>query len=34
MNELRARVISQEKGSYLLQSEAGVKPAAVSGKYR
>lgn len=34
MNELRARVISQEKGSYKLQSEAGIKTATVSGKYR
>ena len=34
MNELRARVISQEKGRYKLQSEAGIKTATVSGKYR
>ena len=34
MNELRARVILQEKGMYRLQSDAGVKSATVSGKYR
>ena len=34
MNELRARVISQEKGLYKLQSGAEVKSAVVSGKYR
>ena len=34
MNELRARVISQEKGLYKLQSGTEVKPAVVSGKYR
>ena len=34
MNELRARVISQEKGIYKIQSGAGIKPATVSGKYR
>ena len=34
MNELRARVISQEKGMYKIQSGADVKSAAVSGKYR
>jgi len=32
--EIRARVISQEKGSYTLSSELGEKDAAVSGKYR
>ena len=34
MNELRARVISQEKGMYIIQSGIGVKQAVVSGKYR
>ena len=34
MNELRARVISQEKGMYKLQSGIELKSAAVSGKYR
>lgn len=34
MNELRARVIAQEKGLYKLQSGTEVKSAAVSGKYR
>lgn len=34
MNELRARVISQEKGIYKIQNGAEVKSAAVSGKYR
>ena len=34
MNELRARVISQEKGMYKIQSGTEVKSAAVSGKYR
>ncbi len=34
MNELRARVISQEKGMYRIQSAAEVRPAVVSGKYR
>ena len=34
MNELRARVISQEKGLYKLQSGTEVKSAVVSGKYR
>ena len=34
MNELRARVISQEKGMYRLQSDAGAKSAVVCGKYR
>lgn len=34
MNELRARVISQEKGIYKIQSGAEVKSAVVSGKYR
>lgn len=34
MNELRARVISQEKGLYKLQSGTELKSAVVSGKYR
>lgn len=34
MNELRARVISQEKGIYKLQSGTAVKLAEISGKYR
>ncbi len=34
MGERRARVISQEKGSYRISSGADVKMAAVSGKYR
>ena len=34
MNELRVRVISQEKGIYKVSSPAGVRAAAVSGKYR
>ena len=34
MNELRARVISQEKGIYTLSSGTEIKSAAVSGKYR
>lgn len=34
MNELRARVISQEKGLYKLQNGIEVKSAVVSGKYR
>ena len=34
MNELRARVISQEKGLYKLKSGTEVKSAVVSGKYR
>ena len=34
MNELRARVISQEKGLYKRQSGTEVKSAVVSGKYR
>ncbi len=34
MNELRARVISQEKGIYKIQSGTAVKPAEISGKYR
>jgi len=34
MNELRARVISQEKGMYKIQSGTEVKSAVVSGKYR
>ncbi len=31
MNELRARVISQEKGIYKIQSGAAVKLAEISG---
>ena len=34
MNELRARVISQEKGIYKISSGAETKAAVVSGKYR
>lgn len=34
MNELRARVILQERGMYKIQSGTEVKSAAVSGKYR
>lgn len=34
MNELRARVISQEKGIYKISNGTEVKPASVSGKYR
>ena len=34
MNELRARVISQEKGTYRIQSGTAVKLAEISGKYR
>ena len=34
MNELRARVISQEKGIYKISNGTEVKTAAVSGKYR
>lgn len=34
MNELRARVISQEKGIYKIKSGTDVKSASVSGKYR
>lgn len=34
MEERRARVISQEKGSYRISSGADMKAAAVSGKYR
>ena len=34
MNELRARVISQEKGVYKISNGTEVKTAAVSGKYR
>lgn len=34
MSEVRARVVSQEKGSYKLSCELGVKLAAVSGKFR
>lgn len=34
MSELRARVISQEKGIYKISQGADVKTASVSGKYR
>lgn len=34
MNELRARIIAQEKGIYKITDGAEVKSAAVSGKYR
>lgn len=34
MNELRARVISQEKGIYKISSGKEIKAAAVSGRYR
>lgn len=34
MNELRARVISQEKGMYKISSGTEVKTATVSGRYR
>lgn len=34
MNELRARVISQEEGIYKIQSGTAVKSAEISGKYR
>lgn len=34
MNELRARVISQEKGVYKISVDGNVKSAAVSGKFR
>ena len=34
MNEFRARVISQEKGVYKIQSGSEIKSAVVSGKYR
>ena len=34
MKELRARVISQEKGIYRVKSECGERLAAVSGKKR
>ena len=34
MNELRARVISQEKGIYKIQSGTAVKLAEIAGKYR
>lgn len=34
MNELRARVISQEKGIYKISNGTEVKAATVSGKYR
>ena len=34
MNELQARVISQEKGIYKIQSGTAVKLAEISGKYR
>lgn len=34
MDELRARVVSQEKGTYKIQNGNEVKTATVSGKYR
>lgn len=34
MNEIRARVISQEKGIYRISDGLSEKPASVSGKYR
>ena len=34
MSEVRARVISQEKGLYKISNGKDVKPASVSGKYR
>lgn len=34
MNELRARVVSQEKGTYQISNGETVKTATVSGKYR
>ena len=34
MGELRARVVSQEKGTYRICSETEVRTAVVSGKYR
>ena len=34
MNELRARVISQEKGMYKISSSTEIKTATVSGKYK
>lgn len=34
MSELRARIISQEKGIYKISSGTEIKPACVSGKYR
>lgn len=34
MNELRARVISQEKGIYKISNGTEIKAAVVSGKYR
>ena len=34
MNERKARVISQEKGIYRIQSGTDVKSASISGKYR
>ena len=34
MKELRVRVIAQEKGLYTVADGTGVKPAAVSGKFR
>lgn len=34
MNELRARVISQEKGMYKISNNTEIKAATVSGKYR
>ena len=34
MGELRARVVSQEKGTYRICSGTEVRTAVVSGKYR
>lgn len=34
MSELRARIISQEKGRYVISDGTDVKPATVSGKFR
>ena len=34
MSELRARIMSQEKGRYIISDGTDVKPAAVSGKFR
>ena len=34
MSELRARIMSQEKGRYIISDGTDVKPATVSGKFR
>lgn len=34
MSELRARVISQEKGTYMICGGGGISPAVLSGRYR